>query len=277
LLQSLSRQDDLSEMKNRFGTIIVDECHHIPASTFREVVAQFNPHFLYGLTATPKRKHNDEKLIYVYVGEVVACIEATDYMPVPSVVAQPAEVVVKSTSLTIPFKFTTDQFQLLSKVVCFDTVRNQLIVEDVLRETAGGKKVLILSERKEHLEVLNLYLKGKCETIVISGDDSVPARKSKFQQIEHGHYQAILSTGQFFGEGVDIRGFTCLVLAFPFSFEGKLIQYLGRLRDTGVQKLIIDYRDKNIPFLERQYKQRERYYKKLTGKTSSSDSSRKLA
>jgi superfamily II DNA or RNA helicase len=264
LLQSLGRQHDLSELKNRFGTIVVDECHHIPASTFREVVAQFNPHFLYGLTATPKRKHNDEKLIYVYVGDIVACIETTDYSPVSPVVAQPTEVVVKTTSLTIPFKFTTDQFRLLSKVVCFDTARNQLIVEDVMRETAGGKKVLILSERKEHLEVLNLYFKGKCETIVISGDDSTRARKSKVQQIEHGHYQAILSTGQFFGEGVDIRGFTCLVLAFPFSFEGKLIQYLGRLRDTGTQKLIIDYRDKNIPFLERQYKQRERYYKKLS-------------
>lgn len=276
LLQSLGRQGDLSELKARFGTIVVDECHHIPASTFRQVVAQFNPHFLYGLTATPKRKHNDEKLIYIYIGDIVACIETTDYAPVLPVVAQPPEVVVKTTSLTLPFKFTTDQFQLLSKVVCFDTGRNQLIVEDVLRETAGGKKVLILSERKEHLEVLNLYLKTKCETIVITGDDSTRTRKSKIQQIEHGHYQAILSTGQFFGEGVDIRGFTCLVLAFPFSFEGKLIQYLGRLRDTGAQKLILDYRDKNIPFLERQYKQRERYYKKLTAKTSPSDPSRKL-
>lgn len=50
----------------------------------------------------------------------------------------------------------------------------------------------------------------------------------------------ILSTGQFFGESVDIRE----ILAFPFSFEGKLAQYIGRLRDIGDQRLIIDYRDK---------------------------------
>ena len=68
LLQSLSRKNDFSELQNQFGTVIVDECHHIPASTFREVVTKLNPHFLYGLTATPKRKHNDEKLIYLYIG-----------------------------------------------------------------------------------------------------------------------------------------------------------------------------------------------------------------
>lgn len=132
--------------------------------------------------------------------------------------------------------------------------------------------MLVLSERKEHLEILILYLKGKCETIVISGDDSPRARKLKFKQIEDGHYQVILSTGQFFGEGIDIRGITCLILAFPFSFEGKLVQYIGRLRDIGDQRLIIDYRDSNIPFLERQFKQRERHYKKLSAKLTSVDS-----
>jgi superfamily II DNA or RNA helicase len=272
LLQSLSRKKDLSELKSRFGTILVDECHHIPASTFREVVAQFNSHYLYGLTATPSRKHNDEKLIYVYIGDIVAQMEAADFKPVLSPPSQAFEVQVRVTDLAIPFKFTTDLFQLLAKMVCFDTSRNKLIVDDILRETSGGKKALVLSERKEHLEILNLYLKGKCETIVISGDDSVRARKSKVMQIEDGHYQVILSTGQFFGEGVDIRGINCLILAFPFSFEGKLVQYIGRLRDIGGQRLIIDYRDRNIPFLERQFKQRERYYKKLAAKISSMDS-----
>ena len=271
LLQSLGRKKDLSEFKSEFGTILVDECHHIPAATFRDVVAQLNTHYLYGLTATPKRKHNDEKLIYVYIGDIVARMETTDFKPASSPPRQFFEVIVRTTRLVLPFKFTTDLFQLLAKVVCFDTARNKLIVDDVLKQTSGGKKVLVLSERKEHLEILKLYLKGKCETIVISGDDSPRARKSKVKQIEDGHYQVILSTGQFFGEGVDIRGVTCLILAFPFSFEGKLVQYIGRLRDIGDQRIIIDYRDRNIPFLERQFKQRERYYKKLTAKISSKD------
>ena len=127
---------------------------------------------------------------------------------------------------------------------------------------ATAKKVLLLSERRDHLEVLNLYLKGLCETIVISGEDSNAKRTTKFKQIQSGHYQIILSTGQFFGEGLDINNIDCLILAFPFSFEGKLIQYIGRLSGRDNYKIIIDYNDKKIPFLERQFKQRQRYYKK---------------
>ena len=266
LLQSLARKGDLTELRDKFGTIIVDECHHIPAATFREVIEQLNPKYIYGLTATPKRKHNDEKLIYVYIGDIIARMEASDFMPVSDLPHQPPEVLIRTTNLSLPFKFTTDNFQLLAKVVCFDTARNQIIIEDVLNKVGESKRLLVLSERKEHLEILAMYLKGKCETIVISGDDSASSRKSKLKQIESGHYRVILSTGQFFGEGVDIRGISCLILAFPFSFEGKLVQYMGRLRDIGVQKTVVDYQDALIPFLDKQFKQRERHYKKLKAK-----------
>ncbi len=263
LLQSLARKGDLSELRDKFGTIIVDECHHIPAATFREVIAQLNPKYMYGLTATPKRKHNDEKLIYAYIGDIIARMEASDITPVSNLPHQSPKVLIRTTNLAVPFKFSTDHFQLLAKVVCFDTARNQMIIEDILSKIGDSKKLLVLSERKEHLEILAMYLKGKCETIVISGDDSAPKRKSKLKQIETGHYQVILSTGQFFGEGLDIQSISCLILAFPFSFEGKLVQYMGRLRDSSTQKTIVDYRDTQIPFLEKQFKQRQRYYKKL--------------
>ena len=263
LLQSLGRKKDLSELKNQFGTIVVDECHHIPASTFREVISQLNPKYMYGLTATPQRKHNDEKLIYAFIGDIVARMEMSDFASIVPNVEVLTEIIIRTTDLNIPFKFTTDQFQLLAKIICFDTARNRMIVEDIFKLAEAGKRVLVLSERKEHLEILNLYLKGKLETIVISGDDSATSRLSKIKQIEGGHYKVVLSTGQFFGEGIDIKGINCLILAFPFSFEGKLLQYIGRMRGTGVQKTIVDYRDREILFLERQFKQRERYYKKI--------------
>ena len=194
---------------------------------------------------------------------MIARMEVFDFLPISDFSHQPPEVLIRTTKLSVPFKFTTDNFQLLAKIVCFDTARNQMIIEDILNKVGEGKRLLVLSERKEHLEILAMYLKGKCETIVISGDDSARSRKSKLEQIESGHYQGILSTGQFFGEGIDIWGISCLILAFPFSFEGKLVQYMGRLRDIGDQKNIVDYQDALIPFLDKQFKQRERHYKKL--------------
>ena len=265
LLQSLARYKNIAELENKFGTIIVDECHHIPAKTFREVIANLNSQYLYGLTATPNRKHNDEQLIFVYIGEIIAEMkdvginEDNDRQDNSN---EKPELIIRETDLEIPFEWKTDRFQLLAKVISFDTARNKMIVQDILGQVNLGNKTLVLSERKEHLEILELSLKGKCETILISGDDSTAKRVSKLKQIQDGHYQVILSTGQFFGEGLDIKDISTLILAFPFSFEGKLIQYIGRLLHSNNPRFVFDYRDNRITFLERQFKQRNRYYKK---------------
>lgn len=264
LLQSFSRAKDLSEYANAFGTIIIDECHHIPAKTFRTTIVRFNPRYIYGLTATPKRKWGDEKIIHAYIGETIAYMEDTP--PEPTILTEPKvklEIVIHNTGLEIPFAWKTDRFQLLAKIISFDTERNRLVANDILAQVNAGERVLVLSERKEHLDILSLCLKGKCETILISGDDSSAQRFRKLKSIKNGNYQAILSTGQFFGEGMDINNITVLVLAFPFSFEGKLVQYIGRLLHGANPKRVIDYRDSKVEFLERQYKQRQRYYNKL--------------
>ncbi len=265
LLQSFARAKDLSDYANAFGTIVIDECHHIPAATFRTTIVRFNPHYIYGLTATPKRKWGDEKIIHAYIGETIAFMEKGT----PSectILTEPnmkLDIVVHDTSLRIPFAWKTDRFQLLAKILSFDTERNRLVADDILAQVSAGERVLVLSERKEHLDILHLCLKGTCETILISGDDSSAQRFRKLKRIKSGNYQVILSTGQFFGEGMDIHNITVLVLAFPFSFEGKLVQYIGRLLHGAHPKRVIDYRDRNVDFLERQYKQRQRYYNKL--------------
>ncbi|OHA09590.1 MAG: hypothetical protein A3A44_03255 [Candidatus Sungbacteria bacterium RIFCSPLOWO2_01_FULL_60_25] len=266
LLQSLARRKDSSTLENTFGTIIIDECHHIPAKTFREVIANLNPRYLYGLTATPKRKHNDEQFIFVYIGDTIVTMAAS-YMSeseaLQEVSAKVPKIIIRETNLEIPFQWKTDRFQLLAKIISFDTARNRLIADDIIEQVAAGNKLLVLSERKEHLEILALCLKGHCETIVISGDDSMRQRTSKIKQINDGHYQVILSTGQFFGEGLDVKNISVLVLAFPFSFEGKLAQYIGRLLHGANPKFVFDYQDAKVAFLERQFKQRKRYYNKL--------------
>jgi superfamily II DNA or RNA helicase len=269
LLQSFARAKNLSEIRDKFGTIIVDECHHIPAKTFRNVISQLNPEFLYGLTATPKRKHNDEQLIYVYIGDILA--DMSDYLDVNS--QNPSKnfaITIRETDLEVPFNWKTDRFDLVAKVICYDTKRNMLITEDILEQVNMGRKTLVLSERKEHLKILDLYLKGRCETLTFSGDDSAASRTSKLKQINDGHYQVLLATGQIFGEGMDVANIEALLLVFPFSFEGKLTQYAGRLMHSSDPKILIDYHDKNMPFLDRQFKQRKRVYDKLS-KTSSSN------
>jgi len=57
-------------------------------------------------------------------------------------------------------------------------------------------------------------------------------------------------------------------LVYPFSFEGKLVQYIGRIehgesKSTDGGRFIFDYQDSKVSVLEEQFKKRNRYYKKL--------------
>lgn len=265
LLQSFARQKDMAELRDKFGTIVVDECHHIPAKTFRDVIANLNAKFIYGLTATPKRKHNDEQLIYVYIGDIIADMSDFHEKGVAAHTGKNFAIELKKTEIAIPFNWKTDHFDLVAKTICYDTARNSLVVEDILRQVDLSRKTLVLSERKEHLKILELYLKGRCETILFTGDDSTVTRTSKLKQITDGHYQVLFATGQIFGEGMRVENIEALVLAFPFAFEGKLVQYVGRLSHSASPKVLIDYHDQNIPFLDRQFKQRKKIYDRLFG------------
>lgn len=80
---------------------------------------------------------------------------------------------------------------------------------------------------------------------------------------EAGNFQIIIATGQLIGEGTDFPNLNYLFLVYPFSFEGELIQYIGRIqRGQNVKSIIYDYRDIKINYLEKFYKKREKYYKK---------------
>jgi len=260
MIQSLSRLQDYSEISNSFGTIIIDECHHIPAKSFREAIVNFNSFYLYGLTATPKRKNNDQKLIFVFIGNILHQVNQYDYLRERNI---KTEINIKETALFAPFNYKIDKYETISKILVYDTQRNTLILNDIEQNAHRFKTILILSERKAQVEILNLYLKDKYETITIHGDDSEVSRKSKIEQIKQGHFKIVISTGQYFGEGIDISNLECLFIVYPFAFEGKLVQYIGRIQRSEKSPVIFDYRDIKIDYFEKMFKQRKRYYNKL--------------
>jgi len=101
---------------------------------------------------------------------------------------------------------------------------SNFVAEDVMTELNLGKKVVLISERKEHIDTLNLYLKQFYETVTLSGDDSEQAKSLKWRLLRDGNFQALITTGQYFGEGTDLSNISSVFLVYPFSFEGKLIQ-----------------------------------------------------
>ncbi len=267
MIQTLSKIEDFKKEygENNFGLILVDECHHIPAKTFRQVITKFNPYYLYGLTATPKRKNNDEKLIFIYLGDILHTVDNNYNISISEKtknIKSKIQVIIKNTKINVPFKVKIDNFQILSKIITFDSDRNKLVAQDIKKEISTGKKCLVLTERKDHVEVLNYYLKGEHEIITLTGDLTEKQKKERLKQIDSGNFQVLIATGQLIGEGTDFPNLDCLFLVYPFSFEGKLTQYIGRIqRGKNSNGKIYDYRDINIKYLEKFYKKREKYYK----------------
>lgn len=255
-IQSLPKH--LEEIQNQFGTIIVDECHHIPAETFRNTIEKLNTFYLYGLTATPFRKYNDGKLIFIHLGEIIANIQPTEIENYKQ-----ARIIIRNTELDVPYNSKTDNFETLSKILVHDSTRNKLILNDVQTELNQGKKVVIITERKEHIETLYLFLKQSYEVVTLSGEDSENNKKSKWKILQDGNFQVLITTGQYFGEGTDLNNINTLFLVYPFSFQGKLIQYIGRVQRSEINPTIYDYRDYKIDYLNKLFLKRNTYYRKI--------------
>ena len=261
MIQSLGKyldKQETDEFAQSFGTIIVDECHHIPAETFRNTISKLSSYYQYGLTATPFRKGNDSKIIFTHLGEIIA-----DIKPQEIEEYKRARLIVRDTALDFPFNPKTDPFETLSKVLVHDSARNKLILGDITAELNKGKKAVIITERKEHIDTLYQLLKQSFEVVTLSGDDSESNRKTKWKLLNSGNYQALITTGQFLGEGTDLQNASCLFLVYPFSFKGKLIQYIGRVQRSEITPVIYDYRDRKIEYLNRLFLKRNTYYRHL--------------
>lgn len=261
LIQSLRKaiaDTKQHEALKSFGTILVDECHHVPAETFRGTIERLETYYLYGLTATPFRKYNDGKIIFTHLGDVIAEIKPAEIEN-----HLKTRVVIRDTDLNVPFNIKTDKFETLSRILVHDSARNKLIFNDLTRELNSGKRVVVLTERKDHIDTLHQYLKQFYETVTLSGDDSEATRNTKWKILHDGNYQVLVTTGQYFGEGSDLTNAHCVFLVYPFSFEGKLIQYIGRVQRSTVDPVIYDYRDHRIDYLERLFQKRNEYYKKF--------------
>ena len=250
---------DLDSISKKFGMVIVDECHHIPASTFSNVIEKLNPFYMYGLTATPGRKNKDEKVIYSKIGQIITKVDPQ--VDIHPIMRNRVNVNIVNTSLELPFQYNQDNYEMLLRVLVYDTNRNLQIKNDVLKMVELKKSILVLTERKEHVTLLEMYLGKFCNVITMTGDDPKTVRAKKMVQIRKGNFQVLIATGQLMGEGVDISVLDCLFLVFPFSFEGKLIQYIGRIQRTQNQQIVYDYRDVKIDFLDNMFKKRQQYYK----------------
>jgi superfamily II DNA or RNA helicase len=151
-----------------------------------------------------------------------------------------------------------------------DPARTAAIAAEVRDAVTQGRKVLVLTERTEHLNAIKAELDNlQPAPFVLHGRMSRKQRVALVADLEAlppGAPRVLLSTGKLVGEGFDHPPLDTLVLAMPVSWKGTLQQYAGRLHREHASKTdvrIIDFVDAGHPALLRMWDKRQRGYRAM--------------
>ncbi len=255
------------EIAPRIGHVICDEVHHAPAATFTEALAPFDSAFALGLSATHKRRDGLDPLIYWHVGPLVHEVSRSALIRDGDIIQ--VEPVIRNTQF-IPSGGYDPAWQraLLMSELTANVERNALIAADVAREALDGP-CIVLTDRVSHCADLAAAIFAAGETSVEICHGGVPRvqQEAIVQAMNDGRLQVLVATGQLLGEGFDCKRLTALFLATPIKWEGRLIQFLGRVARSSAGKTaarVYDYVDVHVDVLMKAARERLRTYRKLS-------------
>lgn len=259
LIQSLSKIED-ERIIQKYGLVLIDECHHASSDTYRTVLRNINAKYIYSFSGTPKRKDKLEKIMQMYLGNIVYRVDKEGMIK-----NRKYEQVLLSRMTTFKIIDQDLSFTEIANELYQNQKRNYLIVQDVNKEMKENKNIIILTDRKEHIQILYKQLQYyDYDIYCLSGDLSIKERKTMRNQINQSQHYIIIATSQLIGEGFDLPSLNTMFITMPISFEGRLSQYVGRLhRDYENQDMVkvYDYVDINIKLLQNMFQKRLKAYK----------------
>ncbi|HTF86920.1 MAG TPA: DEAD/DEAH box helicase family protein [Planctomycetota bacterium] len=267
MIQSLVRRDSVDDLVARYGHVIVDECHHVPAVSFERVLSEIKARYVLGLTATPQRRDGHQPILEMQLGPVRFSVDAKN----PAIV-RPFErrLVARKTGFRLSEAQADASIQEIYRAVSTNDARNRLIIEDVLGVLQEGRSAILLTERRDHLEHLSARLRDSVRhMIVLQGGMGAKERKAVADQLDSipgGEASLVMATGRYIGEGFDSARLDTLFLAMPISWKGTLVQYTGRLHRLHPSKTevrIYDYVDSEVGMLSRMFEKRMRAYRAI--------------
>lgn len=259
--QSLINRKDNSvdPILYEYGQIIIDECHHISAPNYGRLLSEIHAKYTLGITATPHRQDGHQPIIFMQAG------------PIRHVVASEGSKFTQQVKLTrlqaeLPLELSSTEGRVhiadVYRWLMTDDKRNKLIISDVQSALKQGRTPIVLTERREHAEILGeLLAQKKIRFQLLRGGMKAKEREQAMAALED--IQVLVATGKYIGEGFDLPKLDTLFLALPISWKGTLVQYVGRIQRLfeGKEKVIVfDYVDTSLPMLQRMYQKRAKGY-----------------
>ena len=271
VMQSLSRRGEVNPLVENYGHVIVDECHHVGAASFDAILKQAKAKYVLGLTATPIRRDGQQPIIFMQCGPTRHTADKPTGAPHDLAV----------TPCTLHSRIDLPQeagIQDVFRHLAIDQARTDAIAAEVIHAYSQGRKVLVLTERTEHLDAIQTALGGKVPSLfVLHGRIAKKQRATLIAELNALPPDAprvLLATGKLVGEGFDHPPLDTLVLAMPVSWKGTLQQYAGRLHREHATKTdvrIIDFVDTGHPALLRMWDKRQIGYRAMGYRVSHGD------
>ncbi len=266
IIQSLTHKHEVKELVKDYGMVIVDECHHISAFSFEQVLKSVRAKYVYGLTATLIRQDGHHPIVYMQCGPIRYRVDAKSQVLQRSfthkVVARQTDFSMIEHGEEAEIKIT-DIYQALVE----DSRRNDMILDDIIAAIVAGRSPLVLTERTAHVEFFAQKLAGFSKHVIAlrggMGRKQLKAVMDKLHSIPDEDERVIIATGKYIGEGFDDSRLDTLFLSLPISWKGVLQQYAGRLHrahDNKTEVVIYDYVDMNEPMLANMYRKRLKGY-----------------
>ena len=244
-MQSLN---NIPELVENYTQVIVDECHHIPALTFEQIVKNFKGKYILGLSATPNRKDEFDPILYQQLGNI-----SYEYK-------KPKTHTNRLLVIKTEFTSSADNYAAIINELVSNEDRNRQIAKTIKENI--DRKILLLSDRIEHLNLLeNILKEEKIDFVSVHGSQNKKEQVENMQKVKTS--SLILATSSFFGEGIDFPHLNTIIFATPISFYGRLIQYLGRIGRGNQECLAIDFLDSKNAMLNSTYKKRLEGYKAM--------------
>ena len=214
--QSLYRR--IPDIRREFGTVILDEMHHVSSPTFSKVVDTNYARYKIGLSGTIERKDGKHVVFRDYFGQKVHKPPKENYMT-PSILVYRSEV----------------RFMDGSNIPWANKVTQLAYNEEYLHSVAllaafyaeKGHKVLVVSDRVHFLQTC-AELAGE-KAVCVTGEVPHEDRIKLMSKISYGKANILCGTQAIFSEGISLDDLSCLILGTPVNNEPLLTQLIGRV------------------------------------------------
>lgn len=274
-VQTLTKRK-LEDLVNRFGCIIIDECHLVfkdaaKSRQFESVISQFPAYYRFGLTASEFRSDGLIDTMFHVIGPKVYEVTQEDLSNTDNVVVPQVEFILTEFQYIPEVNEDGDEeminIQKLFLEMRLDKNRQRLLNNVLQCDIEQGDYCIVLGDSLEHLEEMKLFVEGLGRTAAyINGKTPKKQREKIMADMRAGRYQYLFATYQLAKLGLDIPRLNKIVFATPKKDKTSIQQSVGRIMRPFEGKRpakVYDLWDKGVNCLKYWAYDRTRVYRKL--------------